>query len=71
MHPTYKKQNTKVFLKLKNFDKNCLQHFKEYLDSNGSDLSKTTEFLPFYALPYIKNPLDHPTFKHLFTKGKL
>ena len=38
------------------------------MDSHGSDLAKTTEFLPFYALPYIKNPLEHPTFKHLFTK---
>ncbi len=46
-----------------------MAEFKIYLDSNGSDLAKTSEFLPFYALPYIKNPLDHPTFKHLFTKG--
>lgn len=41
--------------------------FKNYLDTKGADLSKTSEFLPFYALPYIPNPRDHPSFKHLFT----
>jgi LisH domain-containing protein ARMC9 len=40
------------------------------LDTKGSELSKTNEFLPFYALPYIKNPQDHPAIKHVFTKGK-
>lgn len=52
--------------------------FKQFLDTKGSDLSKTSEFLPFYALPYIPNPVQHPSFKDLFTmqwvndlKGKL
>jgi len=27
--------------------------FKMYLDSRGAELSKTSEFLAFYALPYI------------------
>jgi len=36
--------------------------FKHYLDSKGSELSKTSEFLAFYALPYIQNPMDHPSF---------
>lgn len=41
--------------------------FKNYLDNAGSELSKTSEFLAFYALPYIKNPMEHPSFKALFT----
>ena len=41
--------------------------FKRYLDNAGSELSKTSEFLAFYALPYIPNPMDHPSFKSLFT----
>ena len=41
--------------------------FKKYLDSRGTELSKANEFLAYYALPYIPNPSDHPSFKHLFT----
>ena len=41
--------------------------FKKYLDSKGSELSKANEFLAYYALPYIPNPSNHPSFKHLFT----
>lgn len=37
------------------------------MENSGAELSKTTEFLPFYALPYIKKPLEHPALKHLFT----
>ena len=42
--------------------------FKDYLDSRGRDLAQTTEFLPYYALPYVPNPVEHPSFKHIFTK---
>ena len=45
-----------------------MKEFKNYLETKGADLSKTSEFLPFYALPYINNPLAHPQFKHLFQK---
>lgn len=48
-------------------DKNSINQFKQYLDSKGGDLSKTNEVLPFYALPYVKNPELHQTFQHLFT----
>ena len=43
------------------------QEFKMYLDSKGSELSKANEFLAYYAIPYIPNPSNHPSFKHLFT----
>lgn len=44
-----------------------LQRFREFLDTHQSDLSQSTEFLPFYALPYIPNPAEHPSFKKIFT----
>ncbi len=45
-----------------------LHAFKVFLDTKGAELSKTSEFLPFYALPYVTNPLEHPTFRNLFSK---
>lgn len=42
--------------------------FKDYLDNRGAELSKTSEFLQYYALPYVGNPLEHPTFKAICTK---
>eukprot|EP00357_Protocruzia_adherens_P001238 CAMPEP_0115041492 /NCGR_PEP_ID=MMETSP0216-20121206/45553_1 /TAXON_ID=223996 /ORGANISM="Protocruzia adherens, Strain Boccale" /LENGTH=918 /DNA_ID=CAMNT_0002423127 /DNA_START=224 /DNA_END=2980 /DNA_ORIENTATION=- len=45
-----------------------MAHFKNYLDSKGSELASSAEFLAFYALPYIPNPVEHPSFKHLFSK---
>ena len=30
-----------------------LNAFKYFLDTKGSELSKTSEFLPYYALPYV------------------
>jgi len=62
-----------IFLILKIFsktlDKNSILIYKDFLNTKGSELSKTTEFLAYYALPYIKDPLNHPALKHLFTKG--
>ena len=40
--------------------------FRSYLENRGSQLSQTTEFLPFYALPYVPDPVTHPSFKELF-----
>ena len=30
-------------------------------------MSKTTEYLAYYALPYVQNPRDHPSYKQIFT----
>ncbi|XP_075058477.1 lisH domain-containing protein ARMC9 isoform X2 [Mixophyes fleayi] len=43
-----------------------ISHFKTYLETSGAALSQTTEFLPFYALPFVPNPAVHPSFKELF-----
>ena len=63
-HP-YNNQNfrarTQSELKIEQVD------FKTYLDNQGSELSKTSEFLAFYALPYIQNPVEHPSFQNLYT----
>ncbi|XP_041095701.1 lisH domain-containing protein ARMC9-like [Polyodon spathula] len=45
-----------------------ITHFKHYLETRGAALSQTTEFLPFYALPFVPNPTVHPSFKELFQK---
>jgi len=44
-----------------------LRRFKEFLDTHYTDLSQSTEFLPFYALPYIPNPAEHPSFRQIFS----
>lgn len=45
--------------------------FKHYIETSGSSdpvLSQTSEFVTYYALPYVPNPLEHKSFKHLFTR---
>ncbi|KAI0215308.1 LisH domain-containing protein ARMC9 [Lamellibrachia satsuma] len=44
-----------------------MANFKTYLETQGSSLSQTTEFLPFYALPFVPNPKVHPSYKELFS----
>lgn len=43
-----------------------ISHFKQYLETRGATLSQTTEFLPYYALPFVPKPTVHPSFKDLF-----
>lgn len=43
-----------------------ITHFKNYLETRGAALSQTTEFLPYYALPFVPNPMVHPSFRDLF-----
>lgn len=40
--------------------------FKQFIETQGATLSQTTEFLPYYALPFVPNPTVHPSFKNLF-----
>lgn len=42
--------------------------FKVFLDTKGSELSQTSEFLPYYALPYVQNPIEHPHFSNLCSR---
>lgn len=43
--------------------------FRRYIESRGKTLSQTPEFIAFYALPYVPNPTEHPTFSLMFTQG--
>ena len=43
-----------------------MEDFKKYLETKEVELSKTTEFLAYYALPYIPNPKGHPSYTQLF-----
>lgn len=61
VHPLYKKE--------KYLDEQKIAVFKQYLDTKGTELSKTSqEVLQYYALPYIKKPQENPAMQHLFTK---
>ena len=44
-----------------------MNSFKAYLETSGAALSQTTEFLPFYALPFVPNPTTHPSYRELFS----
>ncbi|KRX11161.1 Armadillo-type fold [Pseudocohnilembus persalinus] len=48
--------------------KQNVEQFKLYLENRGKDLSKTSEFLQYYALPYIDKPQKHTALKHIFTQ---
>ncbi|ORY46927.1 hypothetical protein BCR33DRAFT_715327 [Rhizoclosmatium globosum] len=42
--------------------------FKLFLETRGAELCKTTQFLSFYALPYVPDARAHPSFNELFTE---
>ena len=48
-----------------------MNHFKVFLETAGASLSQTTEFLPYYALPYVPNPRAHPSYKDLFSVSRI
>ncbi|CAH8530249.1 unnamed protein product [Dicrocoelium dendriticum] len=45
----------------------AMKSFRQYLETKGSQLSQSTDLLPYYALPYVPNPREHPTYQRLFT----
>ncbi|KAI8795631.1 lisH domain-containing protein ARMC9 [Biomphalaria glabrata] len=47
----------------------AMNNFKKYIESSGATLSQTTEFLPFYALPFVQNPKSHPSYAELFSEN--
>ena len=44
----------------------CLQTVREFLDREGTALSNEQEFIHYFALPFVSEPQNHPTFKGLF-----
>ena len=47
--------------------KQNMEEFKIYLEQNNTEQFKTSEFLPYYALPYIPDPRINPAYSNLFT----
>ncbi|KAJ3334081.1 LisH domain-containing protein armc9 [Blyttiomyces sp. JEL0837] len=45
-----------------------MDRLKHFLETRGAVLCKTTQFLPYYALPYVPDPQNHPSFTDLFSK---
>jgi hypothetical protein len=43
--------------------------FKAFLETRGAALAQTAEFLPYYALPFVSNLREHPSFESLFSSG--
>ncbi|GAB6031096.1 LisH domain-containing protein armc9 [Chamberlinius hualienensis] len=46
-----------------------MQEFKQYLESRGSLLSKESDYLSYFALPFIENPTQHVSFTELFQES--
>ncbi|XP_074654207.1 lisH domain-containing protein ARMC9-like isoform X2 [Tubulanus polymorphus] len=44
-----------------------MNDFRKYIETRGASLSQTTEFLPYYALPFVPQPKTHPTYREIFT----
>lgn len=40
-----------------------MQRFAKYLETRGKELAQTSEFLVYYALPYVPSPHEHPSFQ--------
>ncbi|XP_018612859.1 lisH domain-containing protein ARMC9 isoform X3 [Scleropages formosus] len=45
---------------------NSMARFRRYLETKGGAICNTAEFLRFCALPFVPNPVAHPSFKDLF-----
>ncbi|KER33911.1 hypothetical protein T265_12521, partial [Opisthorchis viverrini] len=56
----------KLFLLSKEERNAALNRFRQYLETKGALLSQTTDLLPYYALPYVPNPSEHPIYQGLF-----
>lgn len=47
----------------------AVDEFRGYLIKNGEEFSKIDDLLPYYALPYLKEPFNHPLFKEVLTEA--
>ena len=52
--------------KVQNNYKKNMDEFKLFLEKNKPENELTSEFLTYYALPYIQDPRDNSTYIHLF-----
>lgn len=47
-------------------NESSMEAFRTFLIQRGAEFSTETEFLPYFALPYVFDPMQHPSFKNLF-----
>jgi hypothetical protein len=47
-------------------DTHGMEVLKQFLEAKGTEFSAEPEFLPYYALPFVSDPLSHPSFQELF-----
>lgn len=47
-------------------EEGSMEAFRTFLIERGAEFSTETEFLPYFALPYVFDPMQHPSFKNLF-----
>lgn len=43
-----------------------LAEFRAFLESRGAELAQSQELASLFALPYVPDPANHPSFKYLF-----
>ena len=66
VYPVHPFNTAKPDLKLL---KKEMDAFRTFLESkSGEQFVNTTEFLPFYALPFVPDPTKSQAFKNLFNK---
>jgi hypothetical protein len=44
-----------------------MEALRQFLEAKGTEFSAEPEFLPYYALPFVSDPVSHPSFQELFT----
>ena len=52
-----------------NNSQNSIEEYRAYLLKNGEEFSKIEDLLPYYALPFLKDPFSHSLFKELLTSS--
>ncbi|PNF30854.1 LisH domain-containing protein ARMC9, partial [Cryptotermes secundus] len=50
-------------------DTHGMEVLRHFLDSKGTEFSAEPEFLPYYALPFVSDPVSHPSFQELFMES--
>ncbi|XP_050066674.1 lisH domain-containing protein ARMC9-like isoform X2 [Aphis gossypii] len=51
-------------------DESSMAAFRNFLLQRGAEFSTENEFLPYFALPYVFEPMQHPSFKNLFKENR-
>lgn len=44
----------------------CMKNVRDFFDHEGAILASEQEYIHFFALPFVIEPMSHPTFKSLF-----